>query len=75
MSITSISYSSKKKKKKKGSDGFAHGLNMATVIDEEKKQKTPSQDNTTEVWQLHRAGNETTQVIRIIIIHHYQSSK
>ena len=39
MSITSISYSSKKKKeKKKGSDGFAHGLNMATVIDEEKKK-------------------------------------
>ena len=43
--------------KKKGSDGFAHGLNMATLIDEEKK-KNPSQDNTTEVWQLHRAGNE-----------------
>ena len=60
MSITSISYSSKKKKeKKKGSDGFAHGLNMATVIDEEKKQKKLHLKTI-----LPRCGNYTEQEMK-----------
>ena len=62
MSITSISYSSKKKKKKKkkGSDGFAHGLNMATVIDEEKNKNKKLHLKTI----LPRCGNYTEQEMK-----------